>query len=290
MVEYALAKRCVVGILAGMRLVVPLLAMLLVACTRTPGPNELTGVGCPKGMVSIPGGSFDMGSNSGDPAESPVHRVTVRGFCMDVTEVTVEAYAACVRGGGCSTLGLQGPSEWWSVACHWGKSGKGNHPINCVDWDQATAYCQWAGKRLPTEEEWEYGARGTDGRTYPWGNGAPGPRLLNACGSECVAWVKKQGHPWKAMHSFDDGWATTAPVGSFPAGDSPFGLKDMAGNVWEWTSSEYSEEYEKNRANKYRIDRGGGWYYDNPSYVRAAYRNWLLPSLRFINLGFRCAR
>jgi iron(II)-dependent oxidoreductase len=79
-------------------------------------------------------------------------------------------------------------------------------------------------------------------------------------------------------------------VGSFPAGDSPFGLKDMAGNVWEWTSSEYSEEYEKNRANKYRIDRGGGWYYDNPSYVRAAYRNWLLPSLRFINLGFRCAR
>jgi formylglycine-generating enzyme required for sulfatase activity len=242
-------------------------------------------------MVSIPRGTFQMGSNSGEADEKPVHAVTVAAFCMDVTEVTVDAYASCVRGGGCNTSGLQGSGEWWAKACNWGQSGKGTHPINCVDWNQASAYCRWANKRLPTEEEWEYGARGTSGRTYPWGNEAPGPRLLNACGSECVAWASAQGQTWPpAMYSSDDGWATTAPVGSYPSGDSPFGLKDMAGNVWEWTSSGYSWNYSKNRVTDNRVSRGGSWDGSGPSDVRAAYRNGNGPASRDYDLGFRCAR
>jgi sulfatase modifying factor 1 len=261
--------------------------------TRTatpPAPPPPPSAGCPSGMAAIPRGTFQMGSNSGDADEKPVHAVTVGAFCMDVTEVTVDAYASCVRGGGCNTSGLQGSGEWWAKACNWGQSGKGRHPINCVDWNQASAYCQWASKRLPTEEEWEYGALGTSGRTYPWGNEAPGPRLLNACGSECVAWASAQGQTWKGMYSTDDGWATTAPVGSFPSGDSPFGLKDMAGNVWEWTSSGYSEDYSKNRATDKRVNRGGSWSRNDPSIVRAAHRFSHVPTLRYDYLGFRCAR
>lgn len=259
--------------------------------TQPATPPPATGGGsCPSGMVSIPRGTFSIGSNSGDSDEKPVHAVTVGPFCMDVTEVTVDAYAACVRGGGCNTTKLQGSGEWWAKACNWRKSGKGNHPINCVDWNQASAYCRWANKRLPTEEEWEYAARGTDGRTYPWGNAAPGPVLLNACGPECVAWASAQGRSRKAMYESDDGWATTAPVGSYPRGDSPFGLKDMAGNVWEWTSSGYSEEYSKNRANNKRGLRGGGWNSFLRSHVRAASRHRDGPAIRGSYLGFRCAR
>jgi serine/threonine-protein kinase len=250
-----------------------------------PGP----GGPCPTGMVSIPRGTFQMGSNIGD--EQPVHAVTVDAFCMDVTEVTVDAYASCVRGGGCNTSSLQGTGVSLAETCNWGQSGKGNHPMNCVDWNQATAYCRWANKRLPTEEEWEYGARGTDGRKYPWGDEAPGPRLLNACGIECVAWLRARSHhAGRAMYSSDDGWATTAPVGSYPSGDSPFGLKDMAGNVWEWTSSGYSVDYSMNRATDRRIYRGGSWDYNDPSLVRAAYRLYNFPTFRDSTVGFRCAR
>jgi hypothetical protein len=121
------------------------------------------------GMVSIPAGSFMMGSDDGYANEKPVHRVSVAGFAMDVTEVTTAAYTACVRAGRCSAAGTD-------ELCNYGHSDKNNHPINCVDWDQATAYCGSVGKRLPTEEEWEYAARGTDGRKYSWGNEEPGTR------------------------------------------------------------------------------------------------------------------
>jgi len=234
-------------------------------------------------MVRIPAGTFNMGSNDGDADEKPVHSVRVASFEMDLTEVTVDAYGACVRAGRCTQPGTD-------QYCNWGQSGKGNHPINCVDWNQAKAYCDYAGKRLPTEEEWEYAARGTDGRTYPWGNGAPGPRLLNACGSECVAWARERGQSWAAMYQADDGWATTAPVGSYPSGDSPFGLHDMAGNVWEWTASGYSADYSKNRTTNTFVARGGGWDDDALSTVRAAFRNRNAPADRSRDLGIRCAR
>jgi len=224
-------------------------------------PNVVaTNGSCPSGMASIPRGTFQMGSNNGEADEKPVHAVTVGAFCMDVTEVTVDAYAACVRSGACNTSSLTG------VHCNWGESGKGNHPINCVDWNQATAYCRWARKRLPTEEEWEHAARGADGRRYPWGNEAPANQLC---------WNRSDG---------------TCQVGGYTSGDSPFGLHDMAGNVWEWTSSGYSEDYGRNRVNAARVHRGGSWFNINTSYVRAAVRDRYDPSFRSDALGFRCAR
>ncbi len=212
-------------------------------------------------MVRIPAGVFMMGSNDGGADEKPVHQVRVSTFEMDVTEVTVGAYRACVNAGRCGQPGTE-------RNCNWAQSsGKENHPINCVDWNQATAYCGFVGKRLPTEEEWEYAARGTDGRTYSWGNGAPGGQLC-----------------------WNGGQKGTCEVGSYPSGDSPFGLHDMAGNVWEWTSSGYSADYSKNRANGSRVLRGGGWSDSNPGFVRGAFRFGVAPSVRLFNLGFRCAR
>jgi len=238
-------------------------------------------------MVRIPAGTFNMGANDGDEDEKPVHPVRVESFEMDVTEVTVDAYGACVRAGRCTQPETGGD-------CNWGQSGKGNHPVNCVDWSQAKAYCEYARKRLPTEEEWEYAARGTDGRKYPWGNGEPGPTLLNACGSECEAWAREQGMSWSAMYKASDGWATTAPVGSYPSGDSPFGLHDMAGNVWEWTVSGYSAgyfaDYDKDRATTAFVVRGGSWISDIPWIVRSAKRSRDAPTDRSPDLGIRCAR
>jgi formylglycine-generating enzyme required for sulfatase activity len=250
---------------------------------------------CPEGMSVIPAGTFQMGSTEGSDDEKPVHEVKVEAYCMDTTEVTVSAYEACVKAGSCSADKLneqfwdnksQGVSEY----CNWGKPEKGTHPINCVDWTQATAYCGWAKKRLPTEEEWEYAAKGTDGRKYPWGNEAPGPTLLNACGSECKAMGAKKGQTWKTMYDGDDGWPSTAPVGSYKAGASPFGVLDLAGNVWEWTSSGYSKDYSNSRADDRRVSRGGGWSFNVASGVRAADRSRVAPADRSVRLGFRCAR
>ena len=220
------------------------------------------------GMVLVPAGGFMMGSNDGAANEKPVHGVSVRAFWMDATEVTVSAFEGCVREGRCSTEGLEGMEEEVR-SCNWGKVDRANHPLNCVDWRQATAFCEWAGKRLPTEEEWEYAARGTDGRKFPWGNTDPEGQL-------CPNW-----------HYANAG---TCAVGSFAAGKSPFGLHDMAGNVWEWTSSGYSIDYGNSRTDDSRVLRGGGAGNGNVSFVRSAFRLQSAPSTRTIDNGFRCAR
>ena len=251
---------------------------------------------CPKGMVFVPGGTFQMGSNDGNANEKPVHAVTVQDFCMDVTEVTVAAYLECVRTGRCTpaeTVNYNGYNEsdvkLWNKHCNAKLSDRQNHPINCVDWNQATAYCQAVGKRLPTEEEWEYAARnGSEQRTYVWGNEPPGP-FVNACGSECGALGSRLGRTWKLAYDANDGWPTTAPVGSFPRDRTPHGLFDMAGNVWEWTSSGWSEDYEKERSNDRRTNRGGGWL-NTAENLRATYRNWSGPARRDVYIGFRCAK
>ena len=241
----------------------PLVVVAASEGERAPEPEaEVPGASdCPEGMVFIPGGTFMMGSN-GDSHEhsheQPPHSVTVDEFCMDETEVTVDAYARC---SGCSEPGT-------GDSCNWGESGKGNHPINCVDWHQATQYCEMMGKRLPTEEEWEYAARGGSQQLeYPWGSEEPAGR---AC------WNR-----WEQMEG-------TCAVGSYPA--FAFGLKDMAGNVWEWTSSNYSEYQRNNRTSSYRVNRGGSWINGDPSVLRGAYRDWDDPSDRYYSLGFRCAR
>jgi formylglycine-generating enzyme required for sulfatase activity len=249
--------------------------------------------------VAVAAGHFDMGSEGGSAEEKPVHKVNVAAFYLDRTEVTVAAYRQCVQAGKCQahdTVNWEGYSQAdakkWSRFCTWGKADRDTHPINCVDWDQATAYCAWKGKRLPTEEEWEYAARGTDGRKYPWGNTPePGPTLLNACGAECAAmWLEKFGQARRTMYQGSDGWPETAPVGSFHKGKSPFGAEDMAGNVWEWTASGYCTYPDTQCSASRRVVRGGSWYDDGPSFMRAASRVAGSPSYRNMFVGFRCAR
>ena len=237
----------------------PVVAPAYVAPSPSPVGGAESGA-----MVSVPAGSFMMGSDNED--EKPVHRVSVAGFAMDVTEVTTSAYAACVRAGRCSA-----PDT--GAYCNYGHSDKNNHPINCVNWDQATAYCASVGKRLPTEEEWEYAARGTDGRKYPWGNEEPGTR---AC------WNGEGNDLGKGKRQ------STCSVGSYSA--AVFGLKDMAGNVWEWTASGYSDDYNKSRANSARVFRGGSWSYVDASFLPSSSRFGSAPSRSDYDLGFRCAR
>jgi formylglycine-generating enzyme required for sulfatase activity len=210
-------------------------------------------------MILIPAGSFTMGSTDGQRDEKPTRQVRVAAFEMDVMEVTLGAYVACTDADKCTY-----PDE--DSFCNWGKKGHNIHPMNCLDWDQATAYCASVGKRLPTEEEWEYAARGTDGRAYPWGTGAPPAGV-------CYNRPKKG----------------TCPAESVPV-DSPFGLRGMAGNVWEWTSSGYNEDYGKKRLTDRRVYRGASFYEEDAEDLRATLRNMRPPNTRFDYLGFRCAR
>jgi formylglycine-generating enzyme required for sulfatase activity len=247
-------------------------------------------------MVRIEAATFNMGSDSGEADEKPVHAVTLARYCIDVHEVTVADYRRCVDAGKCLA---QPTAEWRGIndkdrefrsqSCNWTKEGSDKHPINCVDWRQSSAYCAFVKKRLPSEEEWEYAARGSDGRTFPWGNEAPDAKRLNACAGECVAWAKTQGLTWKPMHGGEDGFATTAPVGSFPGGKSPFGVEDMAGNVAEWTASGYSQDYSRERNNVNRVLRGGSARSETSNLVRTTNRHKNVATDRLGGIGFRCA-
>jgi sulfatase modifying factor 1 len=261
---------------------------------------------CPEGMVRVPAGTFRMGSpdSEGDADEHPQHEVTLSGYCIDRTEVTVAAYGACVAAKGCSASRLTvswagySPEDTKRHSRWCNGPDRPEHPMNCVDWEQAAAYCQWAKKRLPTEAEWEYAARGSGGRRYPWGNPEPSVERLNACGRECVSMAKRYlNAAWRGLYSGKDGWETTAPVGTYRDGVSPFGTFDMAGNVWEWTSDWYglytgaaATNPKGPNAGEYRVNRGGGWATLDISWVRAANRDGSDPSNRFNDLGFRCAR
>lgn len=211
---------------------------------------------CPSGMVFIEGGSFDGHD--------------VKPFCLDVTEVKVSSYERCMADGKCDEAGI----EWgWEgreyekgESCNRNHEGRGSHPINCVDWKQALGFCAWAGKRLPTEWEWEWAARGREeARTYPWGEEEP----------TCARAVMREG-------TNGCGKDRTWHVGSRPKGHSRDGVKDMAGNVWEWTSSKRGDG---------RIVRGGSWILVLPQFFRASIRNDdIHPTHRNDNVGFRCAR
>ncbi len=250
------------------------------------------------GMAYLPGGKFVMGSKTGESDEVPEHEVAVPSFYMDLTEVTAGAYARCVVGRVCAG---QNTVEWigysdadkkrWNSVCNLGKAGREKHPMNCVSWDQAKAYCAWVGKRLPSEVEWEYAARGSAGRKYPWGSAIPGPRYLNACGRECVEYWKKQGVTWTGMYTGSDGYEATAPVGSVAGDRTPEGILDLGGNVLEWMSNFYTDCYRANcSTTAERAIRGGSWGNNYASNARAANRSRGVPALRDDLLGFRCAR
>ncbi|WP_437961039.1 bifunctional serine/threonine-protein kinase/formylglycine-generating enzyme family protein [Sorangium sp. So ce119] len=257
--------------------------------------------GCPDGMVLIEGAEFQMGSDADAETpsdETPRHGVTVRSFCLDVTEVTVKAYSDCeacerprqtVESEGLTPNGR----SFWSQFCNGPEAL--DHPINCVDWYQAKAYCAASGKRLPAEAEWELAARGKDAWTYPWGHAPPSGERLNACGPECSGMLterlEKVGKgPWPRMYSDGDAAPATAPVGRSPAGRSPAGVLDLAGNVWEWTESHYCPYDRDDCDDSRRVLRGGGWDTVEGQYVRSAHRRPSASTARGWSIGFRCAK
>lgn len=274
--------------------VVLLVSGLVLGRPASSAPPEAAATPPPErsGMVRIPAEKFWYGCKEQvdrdcDPDEQPGRWVASLEFWIDRTEVTVEAYRNCVLANQCSAEGLSMPF-WkdeerpsWAWACNWGKEGRDKHPINCVDWNQARTYCEWAGKRLPAEEEWERAARGTGGLKYPWGNAgyAEAGRVANIADES----LRLKNPRWPVANGYDDGFYTTAPVGSFPAGSSPEGALDMLGNVWEWTSSWSDPNL------KYRVTRGGSWS-NAPRLVRASNRYRFDPAYRGETFGFRCAQ
>lgn len=251
------------------------------------------------GMVWLLGGPFVMGSNTGDDDEKPAHKVEVASFYLDYAEVTAEAFARCVSAGNCTkqdTVDWPGIADTerqrWNPTCTYGKAEKEKHPMNCVSWDQAKAYCRWGGKRLPTETEWEYAASGKAGRKYPWGSAAPGPDRLNACGRECVKYWRSFGVTgWTEMYAGSDGHEATAPVGSITGDRTPEGILDLGGNVAEWMGNFYTDNYESGGpAKSERAIRGASWAFNFATGARSARRFRIVPAARFGDLGFRCAK
>ena len=223
---------------------------------------------CPAGMAFLPGGSFKMGKRGDE--------VNVRAYCLDVTEVTVKTFAACARVGECRPA--YDTVDWPSISeaartklsgnCNVERADRADHPVTCITWNQAVSYCEWKGKRLPTEEEWEWAARGgARGSLYPWGDREPMRQLC---------WDGEGNDLGKGNRQ------STCRVGSYPSGDSPQGVKDLAGNVWEWTASEDAESS--------RVGRGGAWDDGYPTFVSASNRSGFSQTFRNDLLGFRCAK
>ncbi len=262
---------------------------------------------CPAGMTRIPGGMYFMGSEERDAVdnERPVHQVTLPPFCIDTFEVTVERYNACRDVGACKKAtfnawpGLGDKDRGiYDPLCNAAAGEKmAKHPVNCLDWEMADHYCRAMGARLPTEAEWEFSARGPDGRRYPWGDDAPSNELLNACGSECVVWGKAKGVSLEAMYAADDHFPNTAPVGSFHKGRSRYDVEDVVGNVWEWVADWYAPygtttlpDPKGPASGTERVIRGGAWNGTKPSWVRPTFRFKDDPAKRSYGIGVRCAR
>ena len=238
------------------------------------------------GMALIPAGPFMMGCDESAIAdcgqdEIPYHQVNLSAYFIDRNEVTVGDYAACVDAGACT------PPVDPDPACDWGNPERADFPMTCVDWFQSQAFCNWRDKRLPTEAEWEKAARGGDARIYPWGDQVPSCQVAvvfddvaggRGCGTD---------HPM-------------AVCSKSPAGDSPAGLCDMAGNIWERVSDWYGRDYyaaspstdpSGPEAGQGRVSRGGTITMINrDTYLRSFNRYYHQPQATDVLLGFRCAR
>jgi formylglycine-generating enzyme required for sulfatase activity len=239
---------------------------------ETPAPAVgATRVAEVDGMVGVyvPAGDFLMGSGEEDGEaaadEKPQRTVYLDAFWMDRTEVTNAQYGRCVEAGACAALVTPRPDT----------AEQPDYPVQGVAWEQAVNYCEWAGRRLPTEAEWEKAARGKDGRLYPWGNSSPAAHLLN----------------------FDFSRGDVVDVGAYPEGAGPYGVLDMAGNVWEWVADWYGEDYYAEapaenppgpEEGTLRVIRGGAWNTAGRA-VRAANRFWAAPYRNDFD-GFRCVQ
>ncbi|OAI44395.1 hypothetical protein AYO43_09225 [Nitrospira sp. SCGC AG-212-E16] len=224
-----------------------------------------------RSMVLVPAGEFLMGSWTGDPDEQPMRRVYLDAYFMDKDQLTVGEYAKFLEA---TSHGI--PPEWNIMS----RAMPKQRPVVNVEWADAVAYCKWAGKRLPTEAEWEKAARGTDGRTYPWGDEPP---------------TKFHGNMKKELWNNHMG---LTPVGMFGDGRSPYGINDMAGNVWEWVNDWYDPNYYRTGPQRnptgpatgnHKVVRGGSWG-SGPEGMRASERETRLPSFQGYGTGFRCAK
>jgi formylglycine-generating enzyme required for sulfatase activity len=243
-----------------------------------------------------------MGSNEYD-REKPPHTVYLDGYWIGKYEVTIKQFGLFVKDTGYITEAEKsgGAYTWtgekWEQkeGIDWKNPGfkqEDNHPVVCVSWNDVVEYCKWlSGKKgvnfkLPTEAQWEKAARGTDRRKYPWGNHVPYYKGKWYCNYAAHDSWKKRG---------EDGFEFTSPVGSYPQGASPYGLLDMAGNVWEWCSDLFESDYYKKSPKKnptgsesgtYRVLRGGSWH-GSALYLRCSYRSGDGPSNRYDSAGFR---
>lgn len=228
----------------------------------------------PGEMVLIPAGPFIMGSDTRLPDEGPQHRVDLAAYYIDKYEVTNLQYKAFND----ATHG-RSPAHFRNRSF---PPGKADHPVTFVTWEDADRYCQWAGKRLPTDQEWEKAGRGTDGRMFPWGNEF----------SEVNANTPLR---WKRLGQFGD----TTPIGGFPQGASVFGVFDMSGNVWEWTASWY-QAYPNNKVSsesygeRYKTLKGGSWFdcsfYNCGISAPVFNRSFFAKKVSNDSFGFRCAK
>jgi serine/threonine protein kinase len=276
--------------------------------TSIPLPAQITDEkGVP--MALIPAGSFLMGSlqerveqdfancekdTNGQcelwwfTNETPQHLVTLDDYYIDLYEVTNSRYAECVAAGVCNA---PSPTSSFTRDEYYGLAEFDDYPVIHVSWADGKVYCEWRGARLPTEAEWEKAARGTTGLIYPWGNEFDGTRV-NFCDSNCpLDWANKD---------YNDYFGDTSPVGYYESGKSPYGVYDMAGNVWEWISDWYQEDYYSispslnplgPETGQYRALRGGSWSNVSSS-MHSSLRSWdVVPSLaQYGYYGFRCAR
>jgi len=212
-----------------------------------------------------------MGSDNGNYDERPAHPVYLDSYWIDQTEVTNKMYTLCVQDKVCSHYYVDMPSE--TRSSYYNNPEFENYPVIFVTWDAAKTYCEWTGRRLPTESEWEKAARGPSARTYPWGNELPDTNFLN----------------------YQSTVGDTTKVGSYPKGASIYGALDMAGNVWEWVSSLYlpypyfaTDGRENSSVTATHVIRGGSWFnnmYEIYSSYRDKYYGWLSRN----GIGFRCA-
>jgi serine/threonine-protein kinase len=267
------------------------LIVVLAGCSTIPtaaptqAPEQTIDVEAPAGMVYIPAGEFAMGC---DPAHNggfsciadalPLHMIILDAYFIDQYEVTTIQYAECVAADGC-----ENPSRTNSATreSYFANPEFDNYPVIFVTWSDAAAYCAWAGKRLPSEAEWEKAARGSEVKAYPWGDGDPACKLANSFnnpdGSACTG--------------------DTSAVGSYPEGNSEYGVADMTGNVWEWVADWYSGTYYAEspavnppgpEGSSNKVLRGGGWSSKWPQLLTG--NRTFDPNFHSSNdLGFRCA-
>jgi formylglycine-generating enzyme required for sulfatase activity len=256
-------------------------------------------------MVYVPAGEFAMGGDPAPAANQAANSIYLNAFWMDKFEVTNEQFQQFAGATGYQTDAEKQGWGYEFVNARWeqtrgitwraprGSAGdmadKMKYPVVLVSWNDANAYCAWAGERLPTEAEWEKSARGTDARAFPWGNTWDGTKL-NFCDVNC-------GFAWKDS-SVNDRYAESAPVGSLPQGASVYGIQDLAGNVWEWTADWFGADYYKTMptrnptgpaSGQFKILRGGAWSIDS-SYARTTAGFPAVPEYRERSVGFRCVQ